>query len=136
MGGYYAVASRDRNKAGAEAPQAMNAYLKQGADAAVAQTQTLQNALPEAYASQFAAGLSRHTIKASYDLKGSEISEEKMREIAADLQAQVADAMFAAFKGMDFSEYAGRIDVDQSNIEGLTKFTQAVAVVDEALAAT
>ena len=105
------------------------------AQSAVEQAQSLQKLLPESYSEAFQKELQDRPIELFYRYRDKDIDDDTLTEIAAEIQEETNRVMLSAFQALDFSEYAGKIDVDQSSLEGMTLFGNAVAVVDETLSA-
>ena len=132
---YYAVLAHSWNGMGQEAEDQFVSTIAGAAQSAVEQAQSLQKLLPESYSEAFQKELQARPIELFYRYRDKDIDDDTLTEIAAEIQEETNRVMLSAFQALDFSEYAGKIDVDQSSLEGMTLFGNAVAVVDETLSA-
>lgn len=132
---YYAVLAHSWNGMGQEAEDQFVSTIAGAAQSAVEQAQGFQKLLPESYSEAFQKELQARPIELFYRYRDKDIDEDTLTEIAAEIQEETNRVMLSAFQALDFSEYAGKIDVDQSSLEGMTRFGGAVAVVDETLSA-
>jgi hypothetical protein len=138
--GHYAIAVRARNMQGfkkeGEAAEPILEVAKQMADEAVSQMQELQAALPKEYGDQLQAQLAARPVtgwKYDFKFKSEEDWNKGIEKMQAEFQKEVAKTLLESFQAMDFSGYAGKINVDTRSLDGLTLFAQAVAAVDEAV---
>ena len=132
---YYAVLAHSWNGMGQEAEDQFVSTIAGAAQSAVEQAQSLQKLLPESYSEAFQKELQARPIELFYRYRDKDIDDGTLTEIAAEIQEETNRVMLSAFQALDFSEYAGKIDVDQSSLEGMTLCGNAVAVVDETLSA-
>nr|WP_294512657.1 hypothetical protein [uncultured Bilophila sp.] len=132
---YYAVLAHSWNGMGQDVEDRFVSTITGAAQSAVEQAQSLQKLLPESYSEAFQKELQARPIELFYRYRDKDIDDDTLTEIAAEIQEETNRVMLSAFQALDFSEYAGKIDVDQSSLDGMTLFGNAVAVVDETLSA-
>lgn len=132
----YAIASRSRNKASGKLSETFSNILKEIAETGIAQANDLTEKLPEKYADNFKKALSENKVKAEWDFKGDDITEEAFKNASQELFDKMRDAIVKSFQETPIWDYEGKIDIDRSTIEGIEKFTQALQLTEEAIKAT
>ena len=122
---YYAVLAHSWNGMGQDVEDRFVSTITGAAQSAVEQAQSLQKLLPESYSEAFQKELQDRPIEFFYRYRDKDIDDDTLTEIAAEIQEETNRVMLSAFQALDFSEYAGKIDVDQSSLEGMTLPTAA-----------